>query len=310
MANPLLTTTDSRSFLALVTSHGLEHEILSNTRVGDLHEQLAAISHKLFVTRSRDLNSDTEARGSVGSAFATVSLGLEYASKNYVPEAATLLNENDAVAFFRIGNTLLRKLVDNAAQTREEAQLVSPPEMRGIPRFQEHIELHNSYERHFLLTLERGQLNITAPALRLRGNSLSRPVSTLQELQIAGSMLDNLRYRSEYLHTLPAEPIFDAEFPPDADDDMAYLITRHLIINIALYRQLEFHATEEDVDNFLDICCDTPDRSIAKSHLDFILGWIRHYLDLRHVGPDVKRYAVAYWRECLQDLEVLGSSRP
>ncbi len=307
MTRARIATVNPRSFLSQTTVYGMEQGIFSRDKVDDVQEQIAAISHKLFVTRSRDLSSGEEARGSILSAFGTVSLGLEYASKGNIEESATILTHNDTILFFRIGNTLLKRLLRYAQKIREEAVLVSPTEMGGIVQLQERIEIYNVYERRFLDAIERGQLNIAAAPLTLESNSLPRPISSLRELSMGHKMLDQIQYRSDYLHTLPADRIFDAEFPPDARDDMAYLITRHLIVNIALYRQVDFHVTDEDLVNFFNICCDAADGKILKPHLDFVIGWIGHYLDLKQVESPVRRYAIEYWRECICTLE--ASSR-
>jgi hypothetical protein len=105
------------------------------------------------------------------------------------------------------------------------------------------------------------------------------------------------------LQALPQEKVFAAEYPPGTDDDTTRQLTTALMVNLTLYREIDFHLDPKDWDNFRDIAYDAEHGSVKKASRDGLLGWIGHYLEVAGVPHEVKKYAVEYWRNCLRLLE-------
>ena len=82
------------------------------------------------------------------------------------------------------------------------------------------------------------------------------------------------------------------------------------MVNLILYREIDFHLTPEDWDNFLDIAYDTENNAIKKDTHDRLLGWIGHYLNEMGQAEEVRKYAVNYWRHCLKQVETELKSKP
>ena len=122
---------------------------------------------------------------------------------------------------------------------------------------------------------------------------------SLADINIANQQLDYINHRLSYLQALPQEKIFAVDYPPDTDFDTVRQITTALIVNIVLYREVDFHLDEEDLDNFCDIAYDIEHGTVKKTSQDLLLGWIRGYMDLVDQPEEVKKYAVEYWRYCL-----------
>lgn len=293
---------DSRIFLAQAFEHGVQNETISFDRLEILHEQIVAISNKLITVKVRDSSSKHEIENWVTNAFILISLGLEYASKGDLVKAVNLLNQNDLVKFFQIGNTLAKRLTEYAKEVKENAILVSS-DIDQIEVTLEKIEIYNAYENQFFEAVISLQLNIVNAKIILESSGKHRPITAISDLNLVRSMLENLERRSEYYHTLPKSKIFDANFADlEFVDGSEIVLTQALMINLALYRQLEFHVTQEDIDNFHDICYDEEFDTIRKDTVDLLIGWIGHFLDQAGRDERVKHYAIEYWRYCLEKL--------
>jgi len=298
-----LATCDFRMFLAQAFEYGIQNDIISFDRMDILHEQILAISNKLITVKTRDSSSKYEIENWVTNAFCLISLGLEYAIKGDLIKAAKLLNRNDLIKFFQIGNTLTKRLTKYTKKVREDAVLVSP-DIDQIEVIREEIKIYNTYEEQLFEALMSLQLNIDRADIVLDFSETLRPITAMNDLNIANSMLRNLELRSEYYRTLPQSKIFDADFTSLEDEDVSGIaITQALMINLALYRQLEFHVNQEDIGNFHDICYDKKSNTINKATVDLLIGWIGHFLDKAGKTEQVKRYTIQYWRYCLDKLE-------
>jgi len=300
---------DSRIFLARAFEYGVQNDVISSDRLDVLHEQIVAISNKLITVRVRDSSSKYEIQNWVTNAFGLISLGLEYATSNGdLAKAAKLLNQNKLIKFFQIGNTLAKRLTEHARQVKEDGVLVSPVTDQQIEVTREEVKIYNTYEGLFLEEVMRLQLNIDHADVVLESHEKLRPVIAMEDLNLAKLMLNNLELRSKYYRILPKDKIFDADFTALEAIDSSEMITQALMINLALYRQLEFHVNQEDIDNFHDIFYDDESNTIKKETVHLLIGWIGHFLDEAGQSEEVKRYTVQYWRYCLEQLkEILKS---
>ncbi len=291
---------DNRLFFAQTLEHGQKAGRLSPEQVDKMHHDIAALAHKLITIKVEDLSSWVEIRGQIQEAFALASLGLEYGCKGDLDKSVRLLNKNRLIKFFQIGNTLVDKLVERSQNTLEKAILISPetPTISFIER--EEIPTYNVWERDFLESVIERKLVTDAAQVTLHQLSATpRPVTSLADVAIANRQLDYLNHRFSYLQALPQEKIFAADYPPNTDGDTAREITTALMVNLVLYREINFHLDEADLDSFLDIAYDAEPRTVKKASQDLLLGWIGHYMDLADQPEGVKKYAVEYWRYCL-----------
>lgn len=298
-----LANQDSRMFLARVFEYGVQNDVISSDRLDVLHEQIVAISNKLITVRVRDSSSKYEIQNWVTNAFGLISLGLEYATSNGdLAKAAKLLNQNKLIKFFQIGNTLAKRLTEYARQVKENGVLVSPV-TKQIEVTREEVKIYNTYEEQFLETVMQLQLNIDHADVVLDSHEKLRPIIAMEDLNLAKLMLNNLELRSKYYRILPKDKIFDADFTALETIDSSEMITQALMINLALYRQLEFHVNQEDIDNFHDIFYDDESNTIKKETVHLLIGWIGHFLDEADQAEEVKRYTVQYWHYCLDKLK-------
>lgn len=294
---------DNRLFFAQTLEHGQKAGKISPEKVDEIRHDAAALSHKLITIKVEDLSSFAQIREQIQEAFALTSLGLEYGSKGDVDKSIRLLNRNRPVKFFQIGNTLVDKLVIRSQNTLEEAQLISP-EIPTLPFIaQEEIRVYNDWERDFLESISKRKLVIDAAKVVLRQVYPPRPLTGLADIAIVNRQLDYLNYRLSYFQTLPQEKVFAPEYLPDAGGDIPQQITTALMVNLILYREIDFHLDAKDLENFHDIAYDLEREVINKSSCDILFGWIGHYLDLAGQPDEVKKYAVEYWRYCLKQLE-------
>ena len=292
-----LTHYDSRLFLAQTLDHGQKTGRISPTRLDKIHQHIASLAHKLIAIKVEDLSSRAEIRGQIQEAYTLTSLGLEYGCEGALDKSVRLLNSNRLIKFFQIGNTLVDKLVERSQNTLEKAVLISPA-MGTVE--QEKIPAYNEWERDFLESIIGKKLAIDAAQISLYQLSPNpQSLMSLAEVNIANQQLDYINYRLGYLQALPQEEIFTIDYPPDADGDTARQITIALMVNLVLYREVDFHLDEEDLDNFWDIAYDIEGCTVKKASQDLLLGWIRSYMDLAGQPEEVKTYAVEYWEYCL-----------
>ena len=291
---------DNRLFLAQTLEHGQNTGRISVEHLDKIHQDIATLAHKLITIKVEDLSSRAEIRGQIQEAFALTSLGLEYGCKGDLDKSIRLLNKNRLIKFFKIGNTLVDQLVERSQTTLEKAVLISPetPVIRIVA--QERMPAYNEWERDFLESVIERKLVIDAAQVSLHQLSATpRPLMSLADIAIANRQLDYLNHRFSYLHALPQEKIFAADYPPNTDGDTAREITTALMVNLILYREIDFHLDRADLDSFRDIAYDAEHGVVKKASQDLLLGWIGHYMDLADQPEEVKKYAVEYWRYCL-----------
>ena len=231
------------------------------------------------------------------------SLGLEYGCKGALDKSVRLLNSNRLIKFFQIGNTLVDKLVERSRNTLEKAILISPA-MQTVD--QEKIPAYNEWESDFLELIIERKLAIDAAQISLNQLSANpRSLMSLADINIANQQLDYINLRLSYLQALPQEKIFAVDYPPDIEGDTVRQITIALMVNLVLYREVDFHLDEEDLDNFRNIAYDIEGCAVKKGSQDLLLGWIRSYMEVVGQPEEVKRYAGEYWGYCLSVIKDL-----
>ena len=288
---------DSRLFLTQTLEHGQETGRISPAHQDKIHQDIASLAQKLIEIKVEDLSSRMEIRGQIQEAFVLTSLGLEYGCDGTLDKSVRLLNSNRLIRFFQIGNTLVDKLVERSRNTLEKAVLISP----GISTMgtveQAEVLAYNEWERNFLELLIERKLAIDAAQISLSQLSANpRSLMSLADIEIANQQLDYINLRFSYLQALPQEQIFAADYPPDIDCDTVRQITIALMVNLTLYREVDFHLDEEDLDNFWNIAYDVEHCTVKKASQDLLLGWIRGYMDVAGQPEEVKQYVVEYWK--------------
>ena len=298
-----LTHYDSRLFLAQTLEHGQEMGRLSPAYLDKIHQDIAALAQKLIAIKVEDFSSRPEIRGQIQEAFTLTSLGLEYGCGGALDKSVRLLKGNRLVKFFQIGNTIVDKLVERSQNTLKKAILISPTIHAVEP---EKIPAYNEWESDFLELIIERKLAIDTPQSSLNQLSTNpRPLISLADINIANQQLDYINLRFGYLQALPQEKIFAVDHPPDTDGDTVRQITVALMVNLVLYREVDFYLDEEDLDNFRNIAYDIERCTIKKASQDLLLEWIRSYMDVVGQPEEVKRYAVEYWKYCLSVFESL-----
>ena len=300
-----LASYDPRIFLIRVVSHGIDTHALSDTDVDSINEQIAAISHILVRRKVRDFSSQREIINTLADAFCLCSIGLEYGSMGDLLKGTQLLLKNKIVKFFQIGNTLINKLHRKATAVKEKSVLTLP--QRDFLSMPDELELYSTLEKQFIAALlDENRMIIDHADMEIEINVPPQPIGTLGDITIAEKLLDNLALRSEYMHSLLIDGI-DAEVMLDVEDNPSRKITQALIINLALHQQVKFRVEREDLAEFQSVCCDSADGKVSEATKDLLLKWIENYfknrmLEFEENDESVKRYAIEYWKYCIEKL--------
>ena len=294
---------DRRLFLSRTLVRGDETSEISIDKEEAIRQEIAALSHKLITVKTEDVSSLPQLRQQVQDAFILVNLGLEYGSHGELDKSVRLLRNNRIVKFFQIGNTLISELVKRSHDILENAVLFSPDSSAPIPDDSKDIPVYNELERQFLGAVNNYKLVIDSPQVMLRGVTSSRPITHLADLAIIRQQFNNIDNRLAYVHALPLQKVFDAEYRVNADGDTVREITIALMVNLALYHEIDFHFDSNDLKNLRDIVYDSEGDQISSDSRNRLVGWIKHYLDLAALSDQVKNYTVAYWQETLNALE-------
>ena len=300
-----LTHYDSRLFLAQTLAHGQKTGQISPTHLDKIHHDIASLAQKLIAIKVEDLSSRSEVRRQIQEAFTLTSLGLEYGCGGALDKSVRLLNSNRLIRFFQIGNTLVDKLTERSQNTLEKAILI-PPATQAVE--QEQIPAYNEWESDFLESIIGKKLAIDAAQVSFNQLSANpRSLTSLADINIANQQLDYINLRFNYLQVLPQEKIFAADYPPDAESDTSRQITIALMVNLVLYREVDFYLDEEDLDNFCNIAYDIEGCTVKKASQDLLFNWIRSYMEVVGQPEEVKKYAVEYWKYCLSVFRALVS---
>ena len=294
---------DNRLFFAQTLAIGQKTGELTPERIDEIHEDTAVLSHKLITIKAEDFASSTAIRKHIQEAFALTSIGLEYASKGDMEISVLLLKKNRTIKFFQIGNTLVDGLVARAQRALEASILRVLEQPMPLETALKEIPVFNDWEREFLESMSGRKLVIDAAQVVLDHVSMPRPITNLEEIAVANRQLDNFDLRLCYFQALPQEKVFAPDLLFQISDDLPLQITQALMVNLILYREIDFQLTPKDWDTFDDIAYDPEIDAVKKEMRGKLLAWIGHYLNSLGQPEEVQKYAVKYWEYCLDRLE-------
>lgn len=291
---------DGQSFLARTMLHGDTLGRIDSEKSETLSEDIAALAHKLITMKVDDLSNTSELRAQIQVAFALTSLGLEYGSKGSLDKAVRVLLGNPIVKFFQIGNTLTDKLLQKASHVLEHAVIQPPESLTHLDI--DSIRIYNHAEAEFLDALAAYNTTITTAQVKIRNNHLPRTFTNLSDMEIIHQQLDYIEARLAYVQALPLEDIFTIDPPLSIAVDPIQTLTLSLMANLTLYYQPDFQLEVDTLSDFRDIIYDESSGEIREAPRQRLLDWIENYLEQDNQPDDVKKYTVAYWDACLQEM--------
>ena len=298
-------TLDGRLFLARALAHGDTFNRIRREQADTLYQNIAAIAHKLITMKTVDLSDESALRTHVQTAFTLTSLGLEYGSKGDLDKAVQLLCKTRVVKFFQIGNTLMERLQDRARHLLEHA--VIRPSSRDEERLlgtdytdieTEGIQIYTQAELEFLKALLIYRTTIRTSQVTIRDTDIPRVLLHLNEVETIDRQLASIEHRCDYVKALPLENPFVLDPPLSIFPNPIERLTLSLIVNLVLYRQVDFEIDEEARSDFHQLAY--MDGEVRESFREQLLDWITQYLEQAQQPEPVKTYAVAYWDDCLR----------
>ncbi len=296
---------DGRLFLAQALAHGDTFGGIPPERADTLYQNIAAIAHKLITMKTTDLSDQSGLRTQIQTAFTLTSLGLEYGSKGDFDKAVRLLCKNRVVKFFQIGNTLTEKLLDRARHLLEHG-VILPPDRDGERALgatntdleTEGIQIYTQAEFEFLKALLTYRTTIRSHQITIRDTDVPRALIHLAEVNIIDQQLACIENRCHYVEALPLDNLFALDPPLSIFPNPIEHLTLGLIVNLVLYRQVDFQLDADTRQDFYKLAY--VDGEIRRSLRQQLLDWIAQYLEQAHQPEPVKTYAVSYWDECLR----------
>ena len=298
-------TLDSRLFLAQVLTHGDTLDGIPREQADMLYQNIAAIAHKLITMKTKDLSDESALRTHIQTAFTLTSLGLEYGSKGDLDKAVRLLRKNRVVKFFQIGNTLTEKLLERARHLLDNGAILppTPDEERLLGTDYtdietESIQIYTQTELEFLKALLTYRTTIRTLQVTIRETDFPRAFIHLAEVEMIDRQLACIENRCHYVHALPQENLFVLDPPLSIFPDPIAQLTLGLIVNLVLYRQIDFQLDADTRQDFHELAY--VDGEIRPSFRQQLLNWISQYLEQAHQPDPVKAYVVTYWEDCLR----------
>ncbi|MDE0086287.1 MAG: DUF6178 family protein [Candidatus Poribacteria bacterium] len=291
---------DGQSFLARTILHGDTLGRVDSKKSETLSEDIAALAHKLITMKVDDLSNEAELRAQIQTAFALTSLGLEYGSKGNLDKAISVLLANPIVKFFQIGNTLTDKLLKKTSHILEHA-IIEPDESLSHLDI-DSIRIYNHAEAEFLDALASYNTTISTAQVTIKNNHPPRTFTNLSDMEIIRQQLDYIEARWTYVQALPLEDIFTIDPPLSIAVDPIQMLTLSLMANLTVYFQPDLQLEANTLSDFRDIIYDEGSGEIRESPRQRLLDWIANYLEQGNQPEEVKRYTVAYWDACLQEM--------
>ena len=296
---------DGRFFLAQALAHGDTFGGIPRERADTLYQNIAAIAHKLITMKTTDLSDQSGLRTQIQTAFTLTSLGLEYGSKGNLDKAVRLLCKNRVVKFFQIGNTLSEKLLDRARQLLQHG-VILPPDRDEADALgttytdleTEGIQIYTQAEQEFLKALLTYRTTIRSPQITIRDTDVPRALIHLAEVNMIDQQLACIENRCHYVKALPLDNLFALDPPLSILPNPIEHLTLGLIVNLVLYRQVDFQLDGDTRQDFYELAY--VDGEIRQSLRQQLLDWIAQYLEQAHQSEPVKTYAVSYWDDCLR----------
>ena len=300
---------DRRLFLAQALTHGDALGGIPREQADTLYQNIAAIAHKLIIMKTSDLSDESALRTHIQTAFTLTSLGLEYGSKGDLDKAVRLLCKTRIVKFFQIGNTLTDKLLERARHLLEHGAILpsTTDEERVLGSTYtdmetESIQIYTQTELEFLKALLTYRTTIRTFQVTIRDTDrdteIPRAFIHLTEIDTIDRQLACIENRCHYVQALPLENLFALDPPLSIFPNPIEHLTLGLIVNIVLYRQIDFQLDEDARRDFHELAY--VDGEIRQSLRQQLLDWISQYLEQTHQQDAVKAYAVSYWDECLR----------
>jgi hypothetical protein len=270
-----------------------------------LYQNIAAIAHKLITMKTTDLSDESALRTHIQTAFTLTSLGLEYGSKGDLDRAVQLLHKTRIVKFFQIGNTLMEKLLDRARHLLEHAVILppSPNEERPLgvnytDLETEGIQIYTQAELEFLKALLIYRTTVRTLQLTIRDTETPRPLLHLAEVEMVDRQLACIEQRCDYVKALPLNDLFTLDPPLSIFPNPIERLTLGLMVNLLLYRQVDFQLDEDVRQDFHQLAY--VDGKVRESFRQQLIDWITQYLEQAQQPEPVKMYAASYWEDCLQ----------
>lgn len=296
---------DGRLFLAQALAHGDTFGGISREQADALYQSIAAIAHKLITMKTSDLSDQSGLRTQIQTAFTLTSLGLEYGSKGDFDKAVRLLCKNRVVKFFQVGNTLTEKLLDRARQLLEHGVILPPDrdEERVLGTTYtdletEGIQIYTQAELEFLKALLTYRTTIRSLQITIRDADVPRTLIHLAEVNMIDQQLACIENRCHYVKALPLDNLFALDPPLSIFPNPIEHLTLGLIVNLVLYRQVDFQLDADTRQDFYKLAY--VDGELRQSLRQQLLDWIAQYLEQAHQPEPVKAYAVSYWDDCLR----------
>ena len=296
---------DGRLFLAQAFLQADTLDRISRERMDTLYQNIAAIAHKLITMKTADLSDESALRTHIQTAFTLTSLGLEYGSKGDLDRAVQLLHKTRIVKFFQIGNTLMEKLLDRARHLLEHAVVLppSPDEERPLgvnytDLETEGIQIYTQAELEFLKALLIYRTTVRTLQLTIRETETPRPLLHLAEVEMIDRQLACIEQRCDYVKALPLDDLFTLDPPLSIFPNPIERLTLGLMVNLLLYRQVDFQLDEDARQDFHQLAY--VDGKVRESFRQQLIDWITRYLEQAQQPEPVKMYAASYWEDCLQ----------
>ena len=296
---------DGRLFLAQAFLQADTLDRISRERMDTLYQNIAAIAHKLITMKTADLSDESALRTHIQTAFTLTSLGLEYGSKGDLDRAVQLLHKTRIVKFFQIGNTLMEKLLDRARHLLEHAVILppSPDEERPLgvnytDLETEGIQIYTQAELEFLKALLIYRTTVRTLQLTIRETETPRPLLHLAEVEMIDRQLACIEQRCDYVKALPLDDLFTLDPPLSIFPNPIERLTLGLMVNLLLYRQVDFQLDEDARQDFHQLAY--VNGKVRESFRQQLIDWITRYLEQAQQPEPVKMYAASYWEDCLQ----------
>ncbi len=287
---------DRHLFLAQTLAHGEALGGIPPEKADTLYQSIAAIAHKLITMKTTDLSDEAALRTQIHAAFTLTSLGLEYGSQGNLEKAVRVLLKTRVVKFFQIGNTLTGKLLGRARELLAHGVILPTDAFADMEA--ESIRIYTQAELDFLKALLTYKTTIRMPQVTIRDTQLPRALTRLAETDVIDRQLACIENRMHYVKTLPLENLFSLHPPLSIAPDAIQHLTLGLIVNLVLYRQIDFQLAADAREDFHQLAY--VNGEIRPSLRQQLLDWIAHYLEQAHQSDAVKQYAVAYWDDCLR----------
>lgn len=296
---------DGRLFLAQALAHGDTFDGIPREQADMLYQNIAAIAHKLITMKTTDLSDQSAIRTQIQTAFTLTSLGLEYGSNGDFDKAVRLLCKNRVVKFFQVGNTLTEKLLDRARHLLQYG-VILPPDRDEESTLgttytdleTEGIQIYTQAELEFLKALLTYRTTIRSFQITIRDTDVPRALTHLAEVNMIDQQLACIENRCYYVQALPLENLFALDPPLSIFPNPIEHLTLGLIVNLVLYRQVDFQLDADTRQDFYELAY--VDGEIRQSLRQQLLDWIAQYLEQANQPEPVKAYAVSYWDDCLR----------